>query len=81
MIDVKQAIQKAEQFLPEIFPVPKDVDLLLEGVELTDGGDVWTITLSFKEGTFGRAYRTVRIRGTDGQFVGARNGMLPEVAA
>jgi hypothetical protein len=81
MIDVKQAIQKAEQFLPEVFPVPKDADLLLEGVELTDDENVWTVTLSFKQGTFGRAYRTVRMKAADGQFISARNGMLPEVAA
>jgi hypothetical protein len=53
----------------------------LEGVELTDGSKFSSVTFSCEEdkdgaSSFGRDYKTVRLRAEDGEFFGARHGFL-----
>ena len=73
MVPVKEAVKKAESYLPEIFEGAAGQDLLLEGVELTDDSKFWTVTFSYGS-ALDRDYKTVRLRADDGGFVGARNG-------
>jgi hypothetical protein len=76
MISVKEAVKQAETLLREVFPVPDEA--LLEGIELTDGHKIWSVTFSYWSGFEGKVYRTVRLNADNGEFIGARNGMLPE---
>lgn len=82
MVQVKEAVQKAQDYLPEVFPDDNRNDLLLEGVELTDDFRFWTITFSYDNNQPNqlarslRVYKTIKLRAEDGQFIGARNGLL-----
>jgi hypothetical protein len=81
MIRVREAVKQAEDLLPEVFPLPANTELQLEGVELTDSQKIWSVTFSYLAGQAGRVYRTVRLDAGDGSFIGARNGMLPEYSS
>ena len=74
MVRVKEAVQKAQHYLPEIFEGAAGKDLLLEGVELTDDAKFWTVTFSYGP-VLDRDFKTVKLRADDGEFVGARNGL------
>jgi hypothetical protein len=82
MVQVKEAVQQAQKYLPEIFESAAGNELLLEGVELTDDSKLWTVTFSYFSRKPGqvfdslREYKTIKLRAEDGQFVGARNGVL-----
>jgi hypothetical protein len=82
MLHVKEAVQKAQAYLPEVFGDAPKKDLLLEGVELTDDRKFWKITFSFSSKRQNdiyrnmREYRTIKLRAKDGEFYGARNGAL-----
>lgn len=49
MIDVKQAVQKAQRYIKELYPSEQLVDVLLEEVERTEDDRFWLITLSFSQ--------------------------------
>lgn len=74
-MQVKEVVQKAKQYLPEVFESAAGQELRLEGVEKTGDGAAWKITFSFRE-DLGRDYKTVLLRNSDGEFLGARNGVL-----
>ncbi len=82
MVQVKDAVQKAQTYLPDIFQSAKGKDVRLEGVELSDDAKFWVITFSYMQsslvGALGgmREYKTVKLRAEDGEFLGARNGLL-----
>lgn len=82
---VKDAVQQASKYLPEVFPSATGRELLLEGVEKTDDGGFWKITFSYEEPSKPatsaatvphRVYKTVKLRDQDGEFFGAQNGYL-----
>ncbi len=88
-MQVKEAVDKASQYLPEIFDSAKGKELRLEGVEKSDDGRFWKVTFSYSgdshdaEGRtilMGRMleYKTVKLRDDGGEFVGAQNGVLLE---
>ena len=79
MVQVREAVQKAQSYLPDVFQSAEGQDLRLEGVELSDDSRYWTVTFSYAEpggllGRIGREYKTVKLRAEDGEFFGARNG-------
>ena len=74
MVRVKEAVQKAQGYLPEVFEGAEGRDLVLEGVELTEDAKFWTVTFSYGP-VFERDFKTVKLRADDGEFVGARNGL------
>lgn len=78
MLKVREAIERAQNYLPEVFRDAAGQQLRLEGVELTDDTKFWTITFSYQEpsnSAYGRDYKTVKLRSKDGEFFGARNGL------
>jgi hypothetical protein len=78
MVQVKEAVQRAKQYLPEIFESAAGRELNLEGVELTNDSKFWTVTFSYtppRERFAGRDYKTVKLRADDGEFFGARDGL------
>jgi hypothetical protein len=79
MVHVKEAVRKAQAYLPDIFQSAEGQDLRLEGVELSDDSRFWTIIFSYSEpggllGRIGREYKSVKLSAEDGEFRGARNG-------
>lgn len=82
MVQVQEAVQKAQTYLLDIFQSAKDKQVRLEGVELSDDFKFWFISFSYiqsgQEGVLGsmREYKTVKLRAEDGEFLGARNGLL-----
>jgi hypothetical protein len=78
MLKVREAIERAQTYLPEVFRDAVGQQLRLEGVELTEDTKFWTITFSYQEPSnapYGRDYKTVKLRSKDGEFIGARNGL------
>ena len=80
-MQVKEAVQKASEYLPEVFETAADKELLLEGVEKTEDSRFWTVAFSYRAGDEGlamlsRAYKTIKLRDSNGEFVGARNGVI-----
>ena len=79
---VKEAVQKAKTYLPDIFPTAEGKEMRLEGVELTDDAKFWTVTFSYDPSLEGhlarslREYKTVKLRAEDGEFFGARNELI-----
>ena len=81
-MQVKEAVEQASKYLPEIFDSAAGRELRLEGVEKTDDGRFWKVTFSYDttnptnllRGL--RDYKTVKLRDTDGEFMGAQNGNL-----
>jgi hypothetical protein len=82
MLQVKEAVRKAQTYLLEVFEDASGKDLLLEGVELADDRRYWSITFSYFDKTPNelfhnlRAYRTIKLGAEDGELYGARNGVL-----
>ena len=81
-MDVKQAVQQASKYLPEIFETAAGRELRLEGVEKSEDERFWSVTFSYptrtkqEESEYFRDFKTIRLRDVDGEFVGARNGMV-----
>jgi hypothetical protein len=80
-MQVKEAVELATRQLPEVFPASQGRELTLEGVEKTEDSRFWKITLSYPAGDEGfarldREYKTVKLRDSDGEFMGARTGFL-----
>jgi hypothetical protein len=80
-MQVKEAVDKASLYLPEIFDSARGKELRLEGVEKTEDGRFWKVTLSYdpQEGALLhgiREYKTVKLRDDSGEFIGAQNGVL-----
>lgn len=80
MVQVREAVKKAQTYLPDVFQSAEGQDLRVEGVELSDDSRFWTVTFSYAEpggllGRIGREYKTVKLRAEDGEFFGARNGL------
>lgn len=80
-MQVKEAVEKARQYLPEIFDSAQDKELRLEGVEKSEDGHFWRVTFSYDplDGSIlksFREYKTVKLRDDSGEFIGAQNGVL-----
>jgi hypothetical protein len=78
MLQVKQAVERAKEYLPDIFETAAGRELNLEGVELTSDSKFWTVTFSYvppRERYAGRDYKTLKLRAEDGEFFGARDGL------
>lgn len=85
-MQVRSAVQVASRHLAEVFPDAAGCELRIEGAEKSDDEKYWWITFSYprQEGKvepFYREYRTVKLRNSDGELMGARNGtFLPDAA-
>jgi hypothetical protein len=89
VVQLREAVQKAQTYLPDIFPTAEGKEMRLEGVELSDDSKFWTVTFSYNStGPIGRdargmielpgslrEYKTVKLRAEDGELFGARNGL------
>jgi hypothetical protein len=81
VVQVKEAVQKAKAYLPQVFDSVDGRNVRLEGIELTDDAKFWTVTFSYPEpsvvGALSglREYKTVKLRAEDGEFFGAKNGL------
>ena len=80
-MQIKEAVQQASKYLPDVFDSAAGRELRLEGVEKTDDSRFWTIAFSYTLGDSGfdalsRDYKTVKLRDSDGELIGARNGVL-----
>jgi hypothetical protein len=82
-MQVKEAVNKASKYLPEVFETAADKELRLEGVEKTEDGRFWKVTFSYSPfplvddlGNLIRDYKTVKLRDDNGEFIGAQNGQL-----
>ena len=83
-MQVREAVQKATEYLPEVFETAADKELRLEGVEKTDDGRFWKVTFSYDSGQYTpsslmsllRTYKTVKLRDDNGEFIGAQDGKL-----
>jgi hypothetical protein len=88
-MQVREAVRKASQYLPDVLEGARDKELQLEGVEKTDDGRNWKVTFSYSSGMrlpgsitrsgkdeWDRDYWTVKVRDSDGEFIGAQNGVL-----
>ena len=88
MLAVKEAVEKARTYLPELFPEAENESLRLEGVERSDDERFWVVTFSFLEAPAAgksseipqfpslRSYKTVRLKADGGELMGIRNGFL-----
>jgi len=47
MIDVKEAVRQATEYLEQLYPLSQLHDVLLEEVSLSDDGRYWFVTLGF----------------------------------
>jgi hypothetical protein len=80
-MQIKEAVQQASKYIPDVFEAAAGRDLRLEGVEKTDDSRFWKITFSYTLGDSGvealsRDYKTVKLRDSDGELMGVQNGML-----
>ena len=81
-MQVKEAVQKASKYLPEVFETAADRELRLEGVEKSDDGRFWKVTFSYDTSNptslmrILRDYKTVKLRDDNGEFMGAQDGKL-----
>ena len=80
-MQIKEAVQQASKYLPDVFESAAGRELRLEGVEKTDDSRFWKITFSYSLGDSGfeaidRDYKTVKLRDSDGELMGVQNGML-----
>ena len=85
MVQIKEAVQKAQAYIPDIFESAAGKEMRLEGAVLSDDTKFWTITFSYidpessKEGMPDwklREYKSVKLRAKDGEFFGVRNGWV-----
>ncbi len=83
-MQVKEAVEKASVYLPEIFDSAQGRELRLEGIEKSEDGRFWKVTFSYDPADSEsflrglREYKTVKLRDESGEFVGAQNGVLLE---
>jgi hypothetical protein len=80
-MQVKEAVQQASKYLPDVFDAAAGRELQLEGVEKTDDSRFWTVAFSYSLGDEGTArlsrdYKTIKLLDSTGEFIGARNGVL-----
>ncbi len=47
MVDVKQAVGKAMQYLEELYQISEFKDVLLEEVDLSEDNKYWNVTVGF----------------------------------
>jgi hypothetical protein len=79
---VKEAVEMASQYLPQIFESARSKELRLEGVEKSEDGRFWKVTFSYDSSSPSSVmrilpeYKTVKLRDDDGEFIGAQNGVL-----
>lgn len=84
---VKEAVQKASRYLPEVFESAAGKELRLEGVEKSEDGRFWKVTFSYDTNapstglavrvpSLLRDFKTVKIRDDNGELIGAQNGAL-----
>jgi hypothetical protein len=86
MLNVKEAVRKAQTYLPEVFESAAGASLQLEGVELSEDSKFWLITFSYypkdalvdSEGTLlsSRQYKTIKLDAMKGELLGARNAFV-----
>ena len=75
MNNVKQATQKAEQYLTNL--IPGATNIVLEEIELTEDEKYWFITLSYNDPSesksvqniFGKTVKIFKIRRDDGEVM------------
>ncbi len=80
-MQIKEAVQQASKYLPDVFDSATGRELRLEGIEKTEDSKFWTVAFSYSLGDKGfeslsRDYKTVKLRDSDGELIGARNGVL-----
>ena len=68
MVDGKQAVGKAMEYVKAVYDLSQVTDLMLEEVERSEDGKHWYVTLGFTphepasgETTFERTYKVVKI--------------------
>ena len=87
MIDIKAASQKAIEHIQSLFPNRDLGDVLLEEAEISDDGQFWIVTVSFKrpsasggvgESVFtgNRSYKVFKILVENGEVRSMKSGML-----
>ena len=87
MIDIKTASQKAIEHIESLFPNRDLGDVLLEEAEISDDGQFWIVTVSFKrpsasggvgESVFtgNRSYKVFKILVENGEVRSMKSGML-----
>jgi len=81
-MQVKEAVEKASSYLPEVFDSAQGKELRLEGIEKSEDSLFWRVTFSYDPSSANvllqrlREYKTVKLRDDTGEFVGAQNGVL-----
>lgn len=80
MLQIRDAVQKSQQYLVDLFPDASTAELQLESAELSDDTKFWYITFSFDKSTPSllkgfKEYKTIKVRASDGELFGARNGL------
>ena len=50
MVDVKQAVAKAMDYLRDMYQIDKFKDVLLEEVDLSEDNKFWNVTIGFTRG-------------------------------
>ncbi len=80
-MQVKEAVQRASKYVPDIFDSATGRELRLEGVEKTDDSRFWTVAFSYSLGDEGfdalsRDYKIIKLRDSTGELIGARNGVV-----
>ena len=73
MIDVREAVERAVEYMRSL-PAQGDVrEILLEEVELSDDERHWLITLSYTAGNapiaFVRKYKTFKVEASSGRVI------------
>lgn len=88
MLNVKEAVRKAQTYLPEVFESAAGASLQLEGVELSEDSKFWLVTFSYslspdmmlgldgKPAITPREYKTIKLDSASGSLFGARNAFV-----
>jgi hypothetical protein len=50
VVQVKDAVQRAQAYIPDIFQSAEGKEMRLEGVELSDDAKFWIVTFSYDPG-------------------------------
>lgn len=81
MLQIRDAVQKSQQYLVDLFPDASTAELQLESAEPSEDTKFWYITFSFYTSKPSslmqgfKEYKTIKVRSTDGELFGARNGL------
>jgi hypothetical protein len=81
MLQIRDAVQKSQQYLVDLFPDASTAELQLESAELSDDTNFWYITFSYDKSNPSsllrnlKEYKTIKVRAKDGELFGARNGL------